>query len=55
MKMKKLYKKILLSIALLCGLASCDFETENYQQIPIEDAYKTVQDVQNGMNGAYYA
>lgn len=53
--MKKLYKKILLSIALLCGLASCDFETENYQQIPIEDAYKTVQDVQNGMNGAYYA
>lgn len=53
--MKKLYKNILFSVALLCGLVSCDFETENYQQIPIEDAYKTVQDVQNGMNGAYNA
>lgn len=53
--MKRLYKNILFSIALLCGLVSCNFETENYQQIPIEDAYKTVQDVQNGMNGAYNA
>lgn len=53
--MKRLYKNILFFVALLCGLVSCDFETENYQQIPIDEAYKTVQDVQNGMNGAYNA
>lgn len=52
--MKKVFKTILFSVALL-GLNSCDFDTENFQQIPTENAYKTVQDVQNGMNGAYYA
>ncbi len=52
--MKKIYKLVLLSVLTL-GLASCDFNTENYQQIPTDDAYKSVQDVENGMNGAYYA
>lgn len=52
--MKKIYKLFLLSVVTL-GLASCDFDTENYQQIPTDDAYKSVQDVENGMNGAYYA
>lgn len=52
--MKKLYKSLLFS-ALALGLAACDFETENYQQIPSGSEYQTVQDVQNGMHGAYYA
>ena len=52
--MKNIYKLILLS-ALTLSLGSCDFDTENYQQIPTEDAYKSVQDVENGMNGAYSA
>lgn len=52
--MKKIYKIALLFILIL-GVSSCDFETENYQDIPTTDAYKSVQDVQNGMNGAYYA
>ena len=52
--MKKLYKSLLFS-ALALGLAACDFETENYQQIPSGSEYQSVQDVQNGMNGAYYA
>lgn len=52
--MKKIYKIALLFILVLGG-TSCDFDTENYQDIPTTDAYKSVQDVQNGMNGAYYA
>lgn len=52
--MKAIYKLVLLS-ALTLGLGSCDFDTENYQQIPTDDAYRSVQDVENGLNGAYYA
>lgn len=52
--MKKILKVILVSVAVM-GFNSCDFDTENFQQIPTEDAYNTVQDVQNGMNGAYNA
>ncbi len=52
--MKNIYK-FLLSSMMLLSITSCDFDTENYQQIPTEDAYQSVQDVQNGMNGAYYA
>lgn len=52
--MKKIHKIVLFS-ALTLGLASCDFDTENYQQIPSGTEYQSVQDVQNGMNGAYYA
>lgn len=38
-------------------LFSCNdyMDLENYQNIPTEEAYNTVQDVQNGLNGAYYA
>ena len=52
--MKKLFKTILFSVAVL-GMTSCDFDTMNHQQIPTENAYQSVQDVQNGMNGAYHA
>lgn len=48
--------KYLFALPLLL-LGSCndfmDIETE--QNIPTEDAYNTVQDVQNGLNGTYYA
>lgn len=43
----------MLFAALVSGLTACDFDTENYQQIPTENAYQSVQDIQNGMNGAY--
>ena len=54
MMKSKLYSVMLFSV-LTMGLSSCDFDTENYQQIPTENAYSSVQDLQNGMNGAYYA
>ena len=52
--MKSIYK-LLLSSILTLSITACDFDTENYQQIPTENAYQSVQDIQNGMNGAYYA
>lgn len=52
--MKKIIAISALSIFLV-GLVSCDKETELYQSIKTEDAYKTVLDVDNGINGAYYA
>lgn len=52
--MKKIYRAIVLS-AIFLGLVSCDFDTKSYQEIPADEAYKSLQDVQNGMNGAYYA
>lgn len=52
--MKKIYA-IALSTILSVGITSCDFDTENYQDIPTDAAYESVQDIQNGMNGAYYA
>lgn len=52
--MKRIYKLMLFSILTL-GMTACDFDTENFQQIPTDEAYKSVQDIQNGMNGAYYA
>lgn len=52
--MKKLY-----SLFLLFGLlfTACDsyFNEEPYQQIPQEEAYKTVSDITNNLNGIYYA
>ncbi|CCZ09626.1 RagB/SusD family nutrient uptake outer membrane protein [uncultured Culturomica sp.] len=50
----KLKYLIGLPVLLLC---SCnDFlDLDNFQNVPTDDAYKTVQDVQNGMNGMYYA
>lgn len=52
--MKKIVQ-ILGSIVLALGMSACDFDTKNYQQIPTENAYQSLQDIQNGMNGAYYA
>ena len=52
--MKSIYK-LLFSSILTLSVTACDFDTENYQQIPTENAYQSVQDIQNGMNGAYYA
>ena len=52
--MKLLYKlSFVLSLALMLG--SCDFDTELSQNKETPDAYKTVQDVQNGTIGAYQA
>ena len=41
----------------LLTLFSCNnfMDLENFQNIPTDEAYNTVQDVQNGLNGAYYA
>ena len=36
-------------------LTACDFDTLCYQEKPIEEAYQTVKDVRNGLNGAYDA
>ncbi|WP_092440752.1 RagB/SusD family nutrient uptake outer membrane protein [Williamwhitmania taraxaci] len=52
--MKKIIAISALSIFLV-GLVSCEKETDLYQSIKTEDAYKTVLDVDNGINGAYYA
>lgn len=45
---------ILFAIILTFGMASCNFDTTNYQQTPTEEAYRTLQDVKNGMHGAYH-
>ena len=53
--MKKIFKYAFLA-ALAFGVSSCDsyFDVELEQNIPTNEAYKSVQDVQNGMIGAYY-
>lgn len=53
--MKNIFKHVVLSLGLVLGITSCDFDVMNYQDIPTENAYNSVQDVQNGMNGAYWA
>lgn len=50
--MKKIFKSIL-TVAISLGLASCNFDLDTYQAIPTEDAFASVADVQNGLNGAY--
>lgn len=50
--MKKIFNSILI-VACSVGLASCDFDLETYQAIPTDDAFSSVADVQNGLNGAY--
>jgi len=52
--MKKLYKIFVFSVVAM-ALTACSLETEVYDGIPTEDAFKGVQDVQNAMNGAYQA
>lgn len=46
-------KNLLLCLIMGTVLASCDFDTLNYQHKPADKAYQTVKDVRNGMNGAY--
>ena len=36
-------------------IASCDMETNPYTSIPTEDAFKSVQDIDNAKNGVYSA
>lgn len=52
--MKKIKYLFVLPVLFFC---SCnDFmDLETYQNIPAKDAYNTVQDVENGLNGMYYA
>lgn len=52
--MKTIKYLFALPVLLFCSCNGfMDLETE--QNIPTKDAYKTVQDVQNGLNGMYYA
>lgn len=53
----KITKIFAIGAALALMLASCDsyFDVDLEQNIKTDDAYSTVQDVQNGMIGAYYA
>lgn len=46
---------IILSMVLATGLWSCSLDVENKDDQNTADAFKTLQDVRNGMNGAYYA
>lgn len=48
--------KYLLGLPILL-FASCHnfMDLDTFQNIPAKDAYNTVQDVQNGLNGMYYA
>jgi len=51
-------KKIIIVSAIgvfLTGLYSCSKDVDLYQSVKTEDAYNTVLDVDNGVNGAYYA
>jgi len=50
--MKKISLYTLL-IALSFWATGCSLETDPYSAIPSEDAFRTTQDVQNGMHGAY--
>ncbi|MBK5720294.1 RagB/SusD family nutrient uptake outer membrane protein [Dysgonomonas sp. Marseille-P4677] len=53
--MKKIYKYLLLFAGTMLLSTSCSLDVDNYQDIPTEKAYESVQDVQNGMIGAYWA
>ena len=53
-KMKKAYKYILLAFAVMGGLSSCSLDVDNNDNVNTTDAFKTLTDVRNGMNGAYY-
>jgi hypothetical protein len=50
--MKNLIKYILVVITTI-SFSYCSLDTDLYQNIPTKDAFKGVQDVQNGLNGTY--
>ena len=52
--MKNIYS-LLIVFGILFSACDSYFDVELYQNIPNEDAYKSVSDVENAMNGAYYA
>ena len=53
--MKQIFKYIL-AAALVTGATSCEsyFDVDTEQNIPTDEAFTSVQDVRNGMVGAYY-
>lgn len=53
--MKKNLYKLSFVLSLALALVSCDFDTELTQNTDTANAYKTVQDVENGTIGAYQA
>lgn len=52
--MKKIYI-YLAAFAVTLGLGSCNLDVQPEDNIDTTDAYKTLTDVRNGLNGAYYA
>lgn len=52
--MKKIYTYIA-AFATVLGLGSCDLNVEPEDNVATPEAYKTLTDVRNGVNGAYYA
>ena len=53
--MKKAIYKLTLGLALALSFVSCDFDTDLAQNTDTADAFNNVQDVSNGMIGAYQA
>lgn len=51
--MKK-YKYLALGVAFMLGLGSCSLDTEIYDNKDGGNAYTTLKDIENGLNGAYY-
>ena len=51
--MKRIIKLYTAVILVAIGFQYCSLDTSLYQHIPTENAYKGIQDVQNGLNGAY--
>ncbi len=53
--MKKIYKTLFFIVGMLVFATSCSLDVDNYQDIPTDNAYESVQDIHNGMTGAYWA
>ena len=51
--MKKI-KYLTLGVAFMLGLGSCSLDTEVYDNKDGGNAYTTLKDIENGLNGAYY-
>lgn len=51
--MKKI-KYILFALILTTGATSCSLDVTNYDSVESDNAFSTLKDVRNGMNGAYY-
>ena len=51
--MKKL-KYLTMSLALAAGMTGCSLDTEIYDNKGGDEAFSTMKDISNGLNGAYY-